>query len=65
MRSYITSTPDRQALSYLKDIELKQDPADPRPFELVFVSAAKPPLSSSVPRLSFNCMRDKYSADIA
>lgn len=29
---------DRQALTYLTDVELIQDPKDPRPFEIVFVS---------------------------
>ncbi|CAD6570856.1 MAG: hypothetical protein TREMPRED_006059 [Tremellales sp. Tagirdzhanova-0007] len=31
-----TSSSDQHALSYLSDVELKQDSKDPRPFELVF-----------------------------
>ena len=38
----INSASDREALAYLTDVELKQDPSDPRPYELVFVSGAFP-----------------------
>jgi hypothetical protein len=37
----ISSASDLEALSYLTDVELKQDPADPRPYELVFVRALR------------------------
>ena len=37
LRQYASASTDQTALSYLTDIALKQDPADPRPFELVFV----------------------------
>ncbi|KAL1410378.1 hypothetical protein Q8F55_004386 [Vanrija albida] len=36
------SASDREALSYLTDIELKQDSNDPRPFELIFTFAENP-----------------------
>ncbi|ORX33675.1 hypothetical protein BD324DRAFT_639133 [Kockovaella imperatae] len=47
IRAYLSSTPDKQALSYLTDIELKQDPSDPRPFELVFHFDENPFFSNS------------------
>ena len=37
-----TSSSDQHALSYLSDVELKQDSKDPRPFELVFVCQLSP-----------------------
>ena len=35
-----SSSSDKEALTYISEIELKQDVKDPRPYELVFVSCA-------------------------
>lgn len=40
IRKMCSLTSDREALSYLTDIELIQDPKDPRPYELIWVSHA-------------------------
>lgn len=36
--NYLSSRSDKEALKYLTQIELVQDPKDPRPFSLKFVS---------------------------
>ncbi|KAK4688068.1 hypothetical protein P7C73_g2036, partial [Tremellales sp. Uapishka_1] len=44
---HITSKSDVHALSFLTDVELRQDPKDPRPFELIFHFKENPYFSNS------------------
>lgn len=47
LKQFISSTSDQHALSYLSDIELKQDEKDPRPFEIVFHFRENPYFTNS------------------
>ncbi|KAK1927460.1 hypothetical protein DB88DRAFT_507546 [Papiliotrema laurentii] len=58
LRVALTSSSDAEALSYLTHIELKQDEADPRPYEIVFHFKENPFFSNSTLTKTFSLPSD-------